>query len=359
MIMKQNLFALFLICCFHSYANVRTVSNNPGLVAQFITIQAAVNASSSGDTIYVHGSNITYDAFTITDKRLTVIGPGWAPMQNFAPFQATVSSITISGANSSNTEIQGLEVTTSVSVSSPGKPDNLRFIRNHFRGTVYIYYGTNNYIGYVFLGNWFDGGTIGAAAGCFYTNFLFKNNIFYAAHNGGSVSGLYNCVNVLFDHNLWYGPSSGSYYSFGSNCRGLMITNNIFVRRDAATNNTLSTFNNNITFNAGINNPWAVNGNTGTPGTNIENQDPQMVSQSAVNNGTNDPLLNFTIASGPANNSGTDSKDLGLLYETSGELNWANSRMTRLPFVYSMNITNPNIPVGGTLNVQVEARKNN
>jgi len=341
------------------YATVRTVSNNPGLVAQYSTIQAAVNAASNGDTIYIHGSNIQYDALTITDKRLTVIGPGWAPLQNFAPFQASVYGITISGANSSNTEIQGLEVANSVTISSSSKPDNIRFIRNHFHSSISIYYGTSNFSGYVFEGNWFDGGSIAAAPGSFYTNFLFKNNIFYATYNGGNVSGLYNCVNVLLDHNLWYGPSSGSAYCFGSNCRGLMITNNIFVRRDAAANNTLSTFNNNITFNTGVNNPWAVNGNAGTPGTNVENQDPQMVSQTAVNSGTNNPLLDFTIPTGPANNSGTDSKDMGLLYDGSGELNWTNSRMSRLPFVYSMNISNPNIPVGGTLSVQVEARKNN
>ena len=92
-----------------------------------------------------------------------------------------------------------------------------------------------------------------------------------------------------------------------------MITNNILVHRDAGTNNTLSTFNNNITFNAGINNPWAVNGNTGAAANNVEGQDPQMAGPGSVNSGTNNPLLDFTIATGPANNSGTDSKDMGLL----------------------------------------------
>jgi hypothetical protein len=350
-------FSLGVTMC--SFATVRTVSNNPGLVAQYSTVQAAVNASANGDTVYIHGSNIQYAGFTITDKRLTIIGPGWSPMQNFAAFPAAVYDITITGANSSNTEIQGLEVITSVTVSSASHGDNLRFIRNRFHSSISIYYGTSTFTGYVFEGNWFDGGSVNAAAGSFYLNFLFKNNIFYSTNNGGNISGLYQVNNVLFDHNLWYGPSSGAAYCFGSNCRYLSLTNNIFVRRDAAANNTLSTFNNNITYNAGVNNPWSQNGNTGTPGTNIENQDPLMASQAAVNSGTNDPLLNFTIATGPANNSGSDGKDIGLLYDAAGSLNWSNSRMSRLPFVYSMNITNPNIPVGGTLNVQVEARKNN
>jgi hypothetical protein len=357
--MKQFFLFLSLTVCASAFATVRTVSNNPGLVAQYSTIQAAVNASASGDTVYVNGSNIQYAAFTITDKRLTVIGPGWSPMQNFMAFQATVSDITITGTNSSNTEIQGLEIMTSVTIASANHPDNMRFVRNHLHGSVSIYYGTSTFSGYVFEGNWFDGAGIGAAPGCFYINFLFKNNIFYALYNGGNASGLYQCNNVLFDHNLWYGPSSGSSYCFGSNCRYLSLTNNIFVRRDAAANNTFSTFNNNITYNCGVNNPWAQNGNTATPGTNVENQDPQMASQAAVNIGTNNPLLDFTIATGPANNLGTDGKDMGLMYDASGSYNWTNSRMSRLPFVYSMNISNPNIPVGGTLNVQVEARKNN
>jgi hypothetical protein len=84
-----------------------------------------------------------------------------------------------------------------------------------------------------------------------------------------------------------------------------------------------------------------------------------MVAQASVNNGTDNPMLDFTIAAGPANNSGSDGKDMGLLYDASGSLNWTISRTSRLPFVYSMNITNPTIPQAGTLNVQVEARKNN
>ncbi|HJS55472.1 MAG TPA: hypothetical protein VJ765_13050, partial [Chitinophagaceae bacterium] len=47
-------------------ATVRTVSNNPATIAQYSTIQAAVDASSSGDTVYIHGSPSAYAAFTIT-----------------------------------------------------------------------------------------------------------------------------------------------------------------------------------------------------------------------------------------------------------------------------------------------------
>ena len=89
-----------------------------------------------------------------------------------------------------------------------------------------------------------------------------------------------------------------------------------------------------------------------------------MFDQASVNTGVNNPLLDFTIAAGPANNSGTTGTggvptDMGLLYYATGSLNWTSSRTSFLPYIYSMTINNPTIPAGGTLNVTVEARKDN
>jgi len=356
--MKPLFLILSLGLCANMFATIRTVSNNPGTAAQFTTINAAIAASASGDTIYVQGSSVQYAGFTITDKRLVVIGPGMVPMQSFMPYPATVADVTINGSASSNTEIQGLRINGAVTITSFSHPDNLRFIRNHLT-SVTMGTGAVTYSGYVFEGNWFNSSGFNVAQSCTYTNFIIKNNVFYS-NGGANVSGLYNCISVIFDHNLFYGPSVGSSYVFTANCRGLQLTNNIFVRRNAAANNTNSVFTKNITYNAGVDNPWdAAYGNSGTG--NVAGQSPEMVDSIAVNTGVNNPLLNFTIPSltSPANNSGTDGKDMGLLYDPVGSLNWTNSRMSRIPFVYSMNITNPNIPAGGTLSVQVEARKNN
>src|SRR4249919_2132294 len=75
--MKKIFLILSSVVCVHAFATVRTVSNNPNTLAQFNTIQAAIDASLSGDTIYVQGSPTRYAGFVIQDKRLTVIGPGW------------------------------------------------------------------------------------------------------------------------------------------------------------------------------------------------------------------------------------------------------------------------------------------
>ena len=356
--MKQFFFFLLTCLCVNMYATVRTVSNVPSTLAQYNTIQAAVDASASGDTIYVQGSTTHYAGFTILNKRLTIIGPGWSPAQNFQAFKATVeTAVAINGIASRKTEIQGLEFTTSISIIT-NNPDSLRFIRNQFEAAVYLGF-SSVYNGWLFEGNWFDKGFVSAGGGDTVTNFLFQNNIFYGNSTNGNVSGFVTTEHVYFDHNLWYGPSGNlTAPCIGIACKSLNFSNNIFVHRDAAASNSFSIFNNNITFGAGVNNPWAVNNNSDGGG-NLADQDPQMASQSLVNQGLDVPVLNFTIATGPANNTASDGKDIGLLYDLSGSLNWSNSNMSRIPVMVGMNIFNPTISAGGTLNIQVDARRNN
>ena len=355
--MKQFFLVLFAGLSVNMFATVRTVSNDPSTLAQYNTVQAAVNASASGDTIYIHGSPTMYTSFTITDKRLTLIGPGWAPVKDFYAHPATIYDMTITGTGADNSEIHGLVFHVGITISGLNHPNNLRFILNQFRAAI-SFLSATAFSGFVFENNWFDGGLINASATTQHSNFLFKNNIFYATGNG-NVNGLFTTQNIIFDHNLWYGPSTFVVNAFGSYCRNLILSNNIFVRRNAATNNTGSQFNDNITFNAGVNDPWASTyGNSGDT-SNVANQNPQMFHQDSVNAGINNPQLNFTIAAGPANNSASDGKDIGLLYDPVGQLNWTNSRLSRIPYIYSMQITNPIISAGGTLNVQVEARKSN
>lgn len=357
--MKQTLSLLFIAFTINAFATVRTVSNTPSTIAQFNTIQAAIDASSTGDSVYVHGSPNFYAAFTITGKKITLIGPGWSPDKQLG-FTALVPGFTITGAASAGTEIQGMTVTSTINIGAT-KPDNLRFIRNNFSSlTISITQGSITYNGYLFEGNLFDNSQISASTSSTYQNFIFQNNYFYETGCcvANNIAGFTNAVNVLIDHNLFFGPASGSRDVFSNNCRFLTITNNIFVRRNAASSNSNSIFNNNITFNAGNNTPWLSNGNVNSGG-NIENQDPQMVAQAGVNAGTNNALADYTIAAGPANNSGSDGKDMGLLFDAAGSLNWLNTRNSRLPRIFSMNVTTPTVAPGGNVNINVEARVSN
>lgn len=357
--MKNLFLLLILFISLFANATIRTVSNTPSTLAQFNTIQAAIDASISGDSIYVHGSPNAYAAFTITNKQLVIIGPGWRPNKNL-PLTATVVGCTITGASCSNTELQGITFTSTININS-NHPNNLRFIRNNFVTlSIQINEGSVTYSGYLFEGNLFDNSSADGTPGSTYQNFLFQNNYFFenATIRDGNIANFNNSINVLFNHNLWFGPGSGARNVVSGTNRFLSFTNNIFVRRDAANNGSSATFNNNITFNAGNNTPWLSNSNVDAGG-NVANQDPQMVDQASVNAGSNNPLLDFTIPAGPANNTGSDGKDMGLLYDPVGSLNWTTSRTSRLPYIFSMNITNPTIAAGGTLSVTVEARKNN
>lgn len=352
----STLFAIYFIAG-SLKAAVFTVANVPTTtIAQFSTIQAAINASSSGDTILVNGSPNDYAGFTLTNKRLVIIGPGRAP-DVAIPFPARINStVSIAGSGSNNTQIQGFIFLTTVTMSS-NHTDSMRFIRNQFNSIMNMDQ-PGTYLNYIFEGNIFINERLHASTGNVYQNFVIQNNIFYNV-NDRNIVGFKNPLNsVIIDHNLFFGPSSSSAVAF-ENCGNLVITNNIFVRRNAAASNVNSTFSNNITFNAGNNTPWDISNGNLDGGGNIANQDPQMAAQAGVNSGLQNFLADFTVAAGPANNSGTDGKDMGLLYDPSGSLNWTNSRNSRLPRIYNFVINNPTIPAGGTLNIQVEGRKSN
>lgn len=357
---KVTCFFASLLAVITLNATVRTVSNSPATLAQFNTINAAIAASAvSGDTILVHGSPNQYGGFTISSKQITIIGPGWSPDKNLG-FTAVVQQSAIVGTASSNTEIQGLVFVGSLDMMTAPHPDNIKLIRNHFASVrVHLHQTGTTYNGFLFEGNYFDNGQIYAEpASTTYTNFLFQNNWFTETGCcfGGNIQGFTNTTGVLFNHNLFSSSNGNQRDVFSGNARFLNLTNNIFVRRNAATSLSNSTFTNNLTFNTSNNTPWAVNGNVNSGG-NLENIDPQMTTSVAGNPPS--AISDFSIVAGPANNAGSDGKDLGLLYDATGSLNWANSRNSRLPRIFSMNITNPTVSSGGTLSVEVNARKSN
>lgn len=355
--MKQLFSFILSIFTLTAFATVHTVSNNPATIAQFSTLQAAVNAAASGDTIFVHGSPNIYAAVTITDKRLVVIGPGFAPDKNM-PLTASINGFTISESSGSSDfcELQGLLVTN---FAANQGVNNLRLIRNQFEGSFQFSH-TSSAADFLIEGNNFAAqvSTNGSAT---FTNFLFQNNIFYGIPccTSASISGFANSVNVRLNHNIFIGPA-GTFPVFSSNCRFLILTNNVFVNRNPATGLSFSTFSNNITFNCGStgDTAWIRNSNVDGGG-NIAAQDPQMTDQATINAGNGNPLLDFTIASGPANNSGSDAKDMGLLFDVTGSLNWTNSRNSRLPRIFKMNVVNPTVAVGGTITVTVQAKTSN
>lgn len=341
---------LFIFTIATANATVRTVSNYPANLAQHNTIQSAIDASASGDSIYIHGSPTSYGSFSITNKKLTLIGPGYLPDKALA-YAASINTSDINGDLSSGCRFEGLVIAGQLSFNGA---DSSHFLRNYFNGgSIYISPTFASYSGIVIEGNYFSNFNNVIVANYPIYNTSIQNNVFYK----GTILGIQNGGSVLINHNLFYGPANIAIVTF-VNCNNLTIANNIFVRRNAGSGNANSSFNNNIAYLCDENTPWAMNGNIDVIG-NISNQNPQMVDEALVEAGTLSLLLNYTIAAGPANNSGSDSKDMGLLYDPTGFYNWAYSHVSRLPYLYSMNISNPVIQTNGSINVTIEARKSN
>lgn len=373
--MKKVFFLLVaVIATINAYSTVRTVSSNPATIGQFNTIQAAIDASADSDTVYVYGSPNVYATFTIVDKKITVIGPGWSPDKNL-PLLATVSGANIrnspAGGSPDGSELQGLVLTNTVIVSDnivagDVGVNNIRLIRCQFNFPVTWQLPSSGFLieGCTFFN------TLNFSGSSTYQNFLFQNNYFYFTIGGLStqINSLTNSVNVRFDHNFFTSNnnSGGGTASVFLASRFLTFSNNIFNQANVGNSVSFSTFTNNITNNITLNSsnatsnatPWAINSNVDGGG-NVANTSPGMVDQATINAGNGSPLINFTIASGPANNTGSDGKDMGLLFDATGSLNWTNSRNSRVPRIFSMNITTPTVTPGGNLSVTVDARKSN
>lgn len=370
--MKYKLFttALTLVFIFllqQSQATIKTVCNYPLNVALYNDIQSAIDASSAGDTILVQGSPVTYEPAILQDKLLTLIGPGWSPVRNAGALTAKVKRITINGPLSSGSEVQGFifaeGVYAGLATEQNVSINNLRIIRNHFYGLSFNIadgFGNGNGAafcsGYVIEGNYFYNSFIFLEFYNHLANTIIRNNVFLRSY----IQDFALCNNVIVDHNIFYNDINNLSVPALSICSLLTIQNNIFCKMECGGNNTTDhcTFKNNITYNTSVTPAWTLDFN-GDGGGNMLEQNPGMADQVSVNNGVDNPLLNFTIASGPANNSGSDGKDMGLLYDQTGSLNWNNSRTSRLPYIFNVNIANNTIDLNATLNVTIEARRNN
>jgi hypothetical protein len=118
--MKVLCFALLFLPALLSAAVLR-VNNMPDTSPNYTTIQAAINAAADGDTLLIEGSVTSYAAFTLTNKRLNIIGPGYGLSQNLGTpankLSATVAGSTISlirtssasSGSANGTLVMGLE----------------------------------------------------------------------------------------------------------------------------------------------------------------------------------------------------------------------------------------------------------
>ena len=110
--MKKHLLLslIFTLLCGMIYGqHLIRVNNNSGADADYTTLQAAHDAASAGDTIYLEGSATAYAGADIS-KKVTIIGPGYFLSENDST-QANKLQAQISGDISFNTGSDGSIIT--------------------------------------------------------------------------------------------------------------------------------------------------------------------------------------------------------------------------------------------------------
>lgn len=368
-------------------ATIRIVDSQFASPTSFTTVQAAIDASSPNDTIYVQASSTTYPSATLTIP-LVIIGEGALPNQQVQAASSIVGLILdfASGysSNASGSKIYGMRISTLQIGSSFGNSACSSCVPAG-NGTV-LYYSVGNvhlernYIENTYLGR-------GAQFGL-----VFKNNILNQVMNNPSGStSLFNCsfYNNIIMNNFYVGVAEfGSGNNFSHNTcfinyikfSGANIIDNLF---DAAgqysSSQTFTTAYSYAYFHRNVfGMPLSTQSNAQIYSTFGENQ---FVTSTQVIQGKpngSDVITTTYWAPGPFWNLHFNSSTAGVGYASDGTdvgiyggvSPWVDevsmderfryfAAPKQLPVLTELNILTPNTTPNGTLNFQFKAKSQN
>ncbi len=234
---KQLLITIILtFTCGMIYCqNLIRVNNNPGVDADFTTLQDANDNASGGDTIYVEGSVTDYAGADI-NKSVTIIGPGYFLTEN----PNTQANGLDAGFNSSVTFSSGSEgsVITGCNLNNNNifiNVNNITVKRCYagyiqFTGTVENVLVVQNYVYY----------TIQTYSAGIITNSVISNNIveWFQIYLGSYSGSVQVANNILINQGAYTHPVD----CYNSTIQNNIITDNV---GDIAVNSG-NTINNNI-----------------------------------------------------------------------------------------------------------------
>lgn len=325
--------------CLASFATVRTVSNNTINAGQYSTVQAAVDASSAGDTVYVHGSPTSYGDVTL-NKKIVLIGAGHQPTGTQYNLSTNLSYVYLSQGNSTTLPtgsiIKGI-FSNGIYGSGGSLPVNNLVIER-----CYIDYIDVRGNGWIMKNNFFTGLSINNNS-----NIIVSNNVidYYVTAS--------NKPSVVISNNVFLSAyiSSVSYSN---------ITNNFFIEISQPVSSyftgSQNTYNKNIFIYADPMNyvNFPLSGNTGVG--NLNTTANQFVSTIPLNVGVSASRTYdwHLLASSLGKNYGTDGSDVGIF---GGSYPMPNmSGVCTMPQMISMDLQNSVVPVNGTLDVQIKAK---
>ncbi|RZL02371.1 MAG: hypothetical protein EOO62_22515, partial [Hymenobacter sp.] len=204
--------ALLLLCALAGHAQTIRRVNNTGVavtgVNVYSTLQAAHDAASSGDIIYLEPSNISYGALVCV-RPLTIIGNGYYLAQNpglqLDMRESIVDAITFANG-SAGSRITGCNITGALSIGA----STVTVERNRC-STSYTYIGYNPSIGSV------------GVSGIIYRQNIVENGYAVYIYPGSTAATAVSNVNIT-NNILTGGISSSGQYIRMSN---ILISNNV------------------------------------------------------------------------------------------------------------------------------------
>lgn len=342
--------------------NTWTVDNRPGTTAQFTSVQAAHDAATEGDFIYIHPSPNNYGGLII-QKEIHLRGIGHSPELANGE-NAKINSIMLFTNNvnqtASGSSISGLEIVTAITDNNFGAISNV-LIQNNKIGFLSFSRPFN----FIIQGNVFNSSQANSIR--FFTNVTHANNII--SHNifirntnsqiDAVIEGLVS--SETFNNNIVVFNNTPATNDLGlfENCANPIVNNNIFL---ITANNTVATelklLNSNINFQNCL--TFAFGGQTlnALSGTNnLNNTNPQFVNIGNTANMAFSLANNYKLNTGsPAIDAGSDGDDLGIYGQ--GFIFQMRGYPFDLPYPTSINVTNAIVEAGGNLDVVFKANAN-
>jgi hypothetical protein len=340
------------------HSKVLTVSNNTNSPGQYKDVQAACDAASSYDTIYIHASEFGYGNVDVR-KPLILIGEGALPNQQIK-LETKIGAINFTHATeqssiitSSGSKVFGIYSNFNLRYNKEGIGlSNFTFER--CKGSI-MSSGSGHGHSYLYINHF-----VGMISGTTFSNMIVSNSIINNlsfARNGNS--------NLVSSNNVFRNCIFGSYAHF----HGALISNNIFYApsENSAFTTSYSTFNNNIFY---LKDKPTLSNLTTTETGNLFNVDPIFENPESFASQVRDynfeskgPHANFKLKTGsPALTLGTDGTQAGIYGGTTpwidggeGVLRY-HTMPRQVPYVTDMDILNSSILENGTLNVNIKAK---
>lgn len=224
--------------------NIINVDNSVGSIAEYTSLQDAIEAAGSEDLIYIHGSTSNYGDIVV-NKKVTLIGPGYFLAANNGGINSLAPAIVTNLdllEGSDNSVVMGLTLelvgeSTSQDRALISNTSNVVFIKNMVKGNVRIETSANivfrnNYtLKYKTLASF--GGELEIREGS--SNILVTNNCFSNSFTHSSN------INISMDGNT-NAKIYNNIFTSTIECDNSIIKNNIFLngRNIEINNNSIS-----------------------------------------------------------------------------------------------------------------------